>query len=286
MMHIWRAAREGNLAGVMRVVESKPSMINAKDTSPSRMTPLMWACRWTSEATPWTEEAGRRYLELLRWLIDKGAVIDDKNKQECTALFLASASGRVPLVMLLLERGADPMIANPQKYTALMTASAKGFAEVVRCLLGHHAVLVNINHQDVSGKTALWVACDYGRGEVARVLLEAGADPTVAKTDGTIPLDIARQPHPDPATREGRRECEALLLMRGILGPFGFKEYVLRAMTPPAADGPERAEVREAARMMRVDMMMHLRMAVHPCSSSPCPCLRVLCVWFSGGGGR
>jgi ankyrin repeat protein len=46
----------------------------------------------------------------------------------------ASAMGHVELVQFLLERGADPKLAGPQGFTALKFAEARGHADVVKLL--------------------------------------------------------------------------------------------------------------------------------------------------------
>jgi ankyrin repeat protein len=80
-------------------------------------------------------------------------------------------------------------------------------------LLGHHRAKSAINNRDDEGKTALWCACYWGHGGVARALLPSGADPTIAaRSDGTTPMAIAKQePHRGDISAEGRRECVAEL---------------------------------------------------------------------------
>ena len=54
-----------------------------------------------------------------------------------------------------------------------------------------------------AGTTALWLACLMGYGEITRMLLDAGCDPTIASDDGTTPLVVA--------ARNGRAGCLHLL---------------------------------------------------------------------------
>jgi uncharacterized protein len=160
------------------------------------------------------------HVEVLRWLADKGVALNEWNTQGCTALWLACLDGRTSAVRLLLERGADPSIAGPCGGTPLMTATQTGHLEVVRVLLGNPSGETTINERDEGGATALWWACSYGRGGFVRALLESGADPTMADTNGRIPMDIAKQDPPPPLpdhpglnniSAEGRRECVAAL---------------------------------------------------------------------------
>jgi ankyrin repeat protein len=55
-------------------------------------------------------------------------------------------------------------------------------------------------------------ACYYGCGGVVRVLLEHGADPTIANDDGETPMAVAKEnPDMDIISAEGRLECVAAL---------------------------------------------------------------------------
>ena len=68
-----------------------------------------------------------------------------------------------------------------------------------------------INHQSWEGQeTALWVACDRNHAEVVRVLLQAGADPSLPDRNGVKPMDTARQ--------HGYRDCIKVLEVRALEG--------------------------------------------------------------------
>jgi uncharacterized protein len=131
-------------------------------------------------------------LELVRWLLENGAAIDERDDAGRTALWGACARGEVPVVRLLMERGADPTIATEEfRLTPLMVASYEGYPEVVRVLLRHPVAKRTINHRGSSGQTALLKACFWGRGGSVRVLLEGGADPTIVDDNGTTAMAIA-----------------------------------------------------------------------------------------------
>jgi ankyrin repeat protein len=211
MEGIWRAAKEGDLAEVERLVGQDPGLLNAGDRD--GLTPLMHA-------------ATGAHVGVVRWLLDKGAATNKRDKNAVTALGLASGFGRSPVVELLLERGANPTIAGEGGWTPLIAASSRGHLEVVRLLLGHLSAKATLNHGDCNGKTALWQACSMGHGAVARALLESGADPTIAHSDGTTPMAIAKQPPPIPhdpqsfISAAGRLECVAALEVRPMLRFF------------------------------------------------------------------
>jgi ankyrin repeat protein len=200
---IWQAAKAGDVGEVERLVGQDPGLLDAEDGGVGR-TPLMLASR-------------QGHVGVVRWLLRKGAAINEADLADQTALLYACEEGRAPVVSLLLERGADPTIANYAGRTPLMVASCDGHLEVVRLLLGHPSAKMIINHRENDGETALWRACKYGHGGVARALLEIGADPTIADNEGTTPVAISKQHPSDARCAEGRRECVAALEVRSRL---------------------------------------------------------------------
>jgi ankyrin repeat protein len=200
MNGMWVAACDGDLAEVERLVGGDPGLLEASNGV--GCTPLLLA-------------SACGHVGVVRWLLDKGAAIDQPTAHGQTALWYSCLGGRTPTVRLLLERGADPAIASHGGWTPLINASDRGHLGVVRVLLGRTSAKATINHRDDEGHTALWHACYWGRGEVARALLESGANPTIAKNDGTTPTVIAkRDPDHGCVSVEGRRECVAALEVR------------------------------------------------------------------------
>jgi ankyrin repeat protein len=196
---IWRAASEGDLAEVERLVGHDQGLLNARDAH--GQTPLMYASR-------------EGHVGVVRWLLDQEAAINEQDAEGCTALWLASSYGRLAVVKLLLRRGADLTIVGQCGQTPLIIASSRGHLEVVRFLLGHPSGKANINHRADQSRTALWWACYTGRGGVARALLDSGADPTIADSNSTAPVHIALGEPPLTFMEEGRRECVAALQVR------------------------------------------------------------------------
>jgi uncharacterized protein len=200
MDDIWQAAKDGDLAEVQRLVGQDPSLLEGRplDYGP---TPLMCATDYY-------------HVEVARWLLDQGAAVDARNNNGETALLWASLDGHPPVVRLLVERGADPSIHRTRGGNALTLAIMKGHEEVMRCLLSAPSLAATINCRDRWGQTALWLACYWGRGEVTRLLLEMGADPTIPDKYGVSPLAIAQEEHIDEPRVKGRRECVAALQVR------------------------------------------------------------------------
>lgn len=70
---------------------------------------------------------------------------------------------------------------------ALLIAAREGCSDVVQLLM---EAMANLDHPDITGCTALWVACLNGNFEVVRLLLEYRADHGKA-CDGDTPLIVA-----------------------------------------------------------------------------------------------
>ncbi|TYZ61590.1 hypothetical protein PybrP1_003466 [[Pythium] brassicae (nom. inval.)] len=131
-------------------------------------------------------------LELVQTLLSKEhANIDERDASGATALLVAAREGRLPVVQLLLASGADAAAATNNASTPLMLAALHGRAEVVALLLAQSPEVVGaINAVNGSSYSALHCAASEGHVEVARLLLDYGADLEVT-VDGWRPLHVA-----------------------------------------------------------------------------------------------
>ena len=122
--------------------------------------------------------------------------LDHKNRWQRTAFFDACEQGHVDVVRKLLDYGADYTAANDSDVTPLHNA----------CWLGRHNVVVIIldfaskdpdrarvtsmllNRRNRWKKTPLMDACETGRPEITRLLLEHGADYRLNNSGGSTAL--------------------------------------------------------------------------------------------------
>jgi hypothetical protein len=91
-----------------------------------------------------------------------------------TGLHLVAARRDVLWIRFLLQRGADPNIRNKQGLTPLQIATTLGFTDGVEALIKGGA---NVNVGDQTGETPLIAAVHQRNAELVRVLLAQGADP-------------------------------------------------------------------------------------------------------------
>jgi hypothetical protein len=91
-----------------------------------------------------------------------------------TGLHLVAQRRDLLWIRFLLQRGADPNIRNKQGLTPLQVATTLGFTEGVEALIKGGA---DVNVGDQTGETPLIAAVHQRNHELARVLLAEGADP-------------------------------------------------------------------------------------------------------------
>lgn len=129
--------------------------------------------------------------------------IEARNSQDESALMMAALKGNLPLVKALIARNAD---VNKPGWAPLHYASTNGHLDVMRLLLEHHAY---IDAESPNGTTPLMMAAHYGSAAAVKVLLEAGADPTLKNKLDLTAIDFAHR---------GNRQESAELLAAFIRG--------------------------------------------------------------------
>lgn len=107
-----------------------------------------------------------------------------------TSLHLAAFQGDAELVNLLLEAKADANAKTTKGMTPLMCAVGRMNANKVNTLL---KVLKkeDLDERDSHGHTAFYSACYFNLTDIAKILLQAGADPTIPDNSGKTPRELA-----------------------------------------------------------------------------------------------
>jgi ankyrin repeat protein len=109
-------------------------------------------------------------------------------------LVAAATEASLDVVSFLIDRGADVNAADSHGWTALMMASMEGHLEIARFLLNKGA---QVNGMDEYGGTALMAACQLGRHDVAALLIDRDANVNARALGSPVPLSK----YGDPANR-------------------------------------------------------------------------------------
>ena len=173
------AAGRGDLAAVTRLVAAGADL---EQRDGQRQTPLLLAV------------AGN-HVAVARALLAAGASPNAQAANQDTPWLLAGASGRTEIVAAMLPLRPDVSLRNRYGGNALIPACERAHVETVKLLLTSG---IDVNHVNNLGWTCLLEIVILGDGgprhqQVAKLVLDAGADPNLADKDGVTPLRHARQ---------------------------------------------------------------------------------------------
>ena len=129
--------------------------------------------------------------------------VEVRTAQDESELMLAALKGDVDICKLLIARDAD---VNKPGWAPLHYAATGGHIAVMRLLLDNHAY---IDAASPNGSTPLMMAARYGTNDAVKLLIDAGADPTLKNTQGMTAIDFARQV---------QRDDTVLLIAAGVRG--------------------------------------------------------------------
>lgn len=155
--------------------------------------PLSVAWKWEEQRLVWIapppaghqeyllfDAAQRGDLELVRRLLQEGARVDMRDTGGGAVLIYAAEGGNVEVVRLLLQRGADPDVQD--KIVGM------------RCFFpaqGPDCYATGTG--STMAQTPLMVAAARGNADIARMLLDAGADTSRRDANGQTALQLARR---------------------------------------------------------------------------------------------
>ena len=144
--------------------------------------------------------AGKGQLEVVQFLLDHGAAVNDNRPRDIAPLHYAAGNGRKAVVDLLLRRGAKVDAQTENGVTPLHLAALKGYTLVAKALVDAGAPInvhtindVNWSGEDLQyeiggGSTPLDLSIALGFPQIAELLLDAKADPSAPGYRGVPPL--------------------------------------------------------------------------------------------------
>jgi len=150
------AAARGDLEKVKEIVAKNPQVINSMYGEYSR-TPLFCA-------------AEKGHEEIVKFLLGKGASVNNKDSLRQTPLHVAAVNGHAGVAAVLIDHGAEVNHENKSKDTPLYLAADNNRPKVADILLKNGA------KYDMRRITALHSAAMFGGPELLDVFLKNGAD--------------------------------------------------------------------------------------------------------------
>ena len=126
--------------------------------------------------------------EMILYFIEKGMDINRRSSGGLTALHYAKD---IPTAKVILDNKADINIQDNHGSTPLMNSISENKIELAKFLIDKGAD-PNIPETD-SGSTPLFLSIGKGKVELARLLFEKGANPYFEDKQGDSPLTLAKR---------------------------------------------------------------------------------------------
>lgn len=155
--------------------------------------------------TPLHHAAEKGPTGLVKFLITKGANVNEKDDNGQTPLHHATKAGHKEIVEILIASGAAVNIKNKSfGRTPLFWPAWNGHKEIVELLIANGA---NINVKENSGRTPIHWAMGNNQEEIVKVLIVRRANVNAKSNNGRTPLHWA--------VHHGKKEIVELLLAKG-----------------------------------------------------------------------
>jgi CDK inhibitor PHO81 len=196
MRLLWRAAEELDSCHLEQILSTLPIDFSFTDKINGR-SPLHESCI-----------SGR--LELVEICLSKGVSAIAQDTYGRAPLHYAAMHGHIEICKLLLQQGVDATVVDMDGYTPLIQAVVAGHAPCVEVFINYAKGNILEPSAISSDLIPLSLACQHGRMEVAKLLLNSGAK-VLPNSEGLYPQHLA--------ARAGHAEICSLLVRAA--GPDG-----------------------------------------------------------------
>jgi uncharacterized protein len=196
------AVKKSNNERILQLLESQPSLARTRD--PSGVSAIFLAlyrgnkegARAIAQRNPGLdvfEAAAIGNVTQLKNLVNHDpSLVNSFSPDGFTALALAAYLGQKDSIEFLIAEGADSnaLAKNETGFTALTGAVSQNHNQIARLLVENGA---DVNHRYEAGFTPLMHAAYAGNEELTALLLAHGADPDAKNSDGKTALTFAQE---------------------------------------------------------------------------------------------
>ncbi|MGN6640355.1 MAG: ankyrin repeat domain-containing protein [Mucilaginibacter sp.] len=192
----------GELEGITKLLQENPAL--AKTKTSQQVTPLMLSCyykkpevtalllKYVDDINLFEASAAGKFDVVAHKLYNNPDSVNDYADDGFTPLGLACYFGQFEIARYLVLKGADvnQPSNNGFRVFPIHSATAGNYTDIARVLIENGA---NVNVRQQAGATPLHSAAQNGNLELLILLLEHGAETDVRMEGGKLPADMARE---------------------------------------------------------------------------------------------
>lgn len=166
---VFKAIEKGLLKVVKKFVEHNPALLDGMFIN--IFTPLSYA-------------VFHNQIKILKYLLTQKVIVDS-TYHDNTLLYNAVVDKKIDIVKILLNAGADPLITSKDKHQLIHVAIQRGDCEIVQLLIDKHPEKL-LEQIDENGRTPLLLAGSLGHTDIVRYLLKKNANSNARVPNGYI----------------------------------------------------------------------------------------------------
>lgn len=192
----------GDLAGISTLLQQNPEL--AKTKTSHNVSPLMLSCyykkpevtalllKYTDDLNLFEASAAGKFDVVAHLLYSHPDAVNEYAEDGFTPLGLACYFGQFEVARYLVLKGAEVNLPSNNGFNVfpIHSATAGNYTDIARMLVENGA---NVNVKQQAGATPLHSAAQNGNLDLLILLLEHGAETNARMEGGKMPADLARE---------------------------------------------------------------------------------------------